>query len=185
MQALHDAELFRSLAPVELGGFGLTIPEGIAVIERVAEQDASTGGCSPSFPAVRSSRRSFAPEAFASVYGPKLGLAAGSLNPVATRAEAVDGGYRFTGRATYLSGSAHAKWMMAAAIVTSGGEPLVADGGIEIRVGLIPIDQARSLDTWHVTGMRATGSTDYEFDDVMVETGCTFEPFRAASGGPG
>ena len=178
VQALHDAELFRMLAPVELGGFGLTIPEGITVIERIAEHDASTGWVFAILAGGALFARSFAPEAFASVYGPKLGLAAGSLNPVATRAEAIDGGYRFTGRATYLSGSAHAQWLMAAAIVTNGGEPLVVDGGIEIRVGLIPIEQARSLDTWHVTGMRATGSTDYEFDDVMVETGSTFEPFR-------
>ena len=42
----------------------------------------------------------------------------------------------------------------------------VRDGG----VGLLPIDRARSLDTWHVTGMRATGSTDYEFTDVLVPT---------------
>ena len=38
--------------------------------------------------------------------------------------------------------------------------------GIEIRSGLFPIEHARSLDTWNVTGMRATGSSDFEFDDV-------------------
>jgi alkylation response protein AidB-like acyl-CoA dehydrogenase len=176
VQALHDADLFRMVVPTELGGLGLTIPEAIEVIERVAEHDASTGwafailGASPLF------ARFLPPATFASLYAGELGLAAGSLNPVATQAEVVDGGYRFTGRGTYLSGSAHAQWIAVAGIVMKDGAPFPA-GGIEIRVGLLPIDQARSLDTWHVTGMRATGSTDYEFADVFVATECTFEPF--------
>ena len=186
VQALHDADLFRMLVPTELGGLGLTIPEALAVIERVAEQDASTGwtfailGASPLF------ARFLPPATFASLLGgPEPGLAAGSLNPVATRADAVDGGYRFTGRGTYLSGSAHAQWIAVAAIVTRDGQPVLTDGIIEIRVGLMPIDSARSLDTWHVTGMRATGSTDYEFADVMIPTDHTFEPFRPREVVPG
>ncbi len=179
VQALHDADLFRVLVPVELGGLGLTIPQALEVMERVAEQDASTGWTyailagSPLF-------ARFLPRATYEklVGGDAPGLAAGSLNPVATRAEVVDGGYRFTGRGTYLSGSAHAQWIAVAAIVTRDGQPDLSSGIVEIRVGLIPIDAARALDTWHVAGMRATGSTDYEFTDVTVATDHTFEPFR-------
>ncbi len=43
---------------------------------------------------------------------------------------------------------------------------------------MFPIDQARSLDTWHVTGMRATGSSDYAFDDVFIPEDWTFETLR-------
>ena len=123
VQALHDADLFRVLVPTELGGPGLTIPEAIEVMERVAEQDASTGwayailGASPVF------ARFLPPATFATLYGGELGLAAGSLNPVATQAEVVDGGYRFTGRGTYLSGSAHAQWIAVAGIVMKDGAP--------------------------------------------------------------
>jgi alkylation response protein AidB-like acyl-CoA dehydrogenase len=179
LQALHDADLFRVLVPTANGGLGLTIPEAIEVIERVAEQDASTGWVYAILAGGPIFARFLAPEAFDALYGAELRLSAGSLNPVSVRAEVVDGGYRFTGRSTYLSGSAHTKWFMAGAIVFENGAPLIVDGGIQIRVGLLPIDQARSLDTWHVTGMRATGSTDYEFADVMVETASTFEPFVA------
>ena len=138
VQALRDADLFRVLVPTALGGSGLTIPEAIAVIERVAENDASTGWAFAILAGGPLFARSFAPDAFAAVCDPELGLAAGSLNPVATRAEVVDGGYLFSGRATYLSGSSHANWVMAAGIVTKAGEPLIVDGGIEIRVGLDP-----------------------------------------------
>src|SRR6478735_5505190 len=93
VQALHDADLFRVLVPTELGGAGMTIPEAIEVIERVAEQDASTGWTyailcgSPIF------ARFLPPATFATLLGGDApGLAAGSLNPMATRAEVVDGG---------------------------------------------------------------------------------------------
>src|SRR5262249_16108325 len=123
--------------------------------------------------------RFLAPDACTALLEDPHAQIAGSLNPVTARAERVDGGYRFSGRATYLSGSAHAGWIMAAAIVTEGGEPVINDFGIGIRAGGLPLEEATRLDTWHVTGMRATGSTDYEFDGVDIDEGWTFAPFAS------
>src|SRR5262249_32604693 len=53
------------------------------------------------------------------------------------------------------------------------------EGQIEIRAGIMPIDQARPLDTWNVSGMRGTGSHDLEFDDVFIPTDWTFLPLAA------
>ena len=83
--ALHDAELFRILVPVELGGHGLTIPESIEVFERVAELDASTGWTLTILADGPSSRGNLAPDAFATICRDPLGLVAGTLNPT-TRA---------------------------------------------------------------------------------------------------
>ena len=94
------------------------------------------------------------------------------------QARKVDGGYVFSGRATYLSGSLHAKWVMSSAMVMDGDKPEIIDGVPHIRTGLFPIEHARCLDTWHVTGMRATGSSDYEFENVEVAEDFTFAPFR-------
>jgi alkylation response protein AidB-like acyl-CoA dehydrogenase len=71
---------------------------------------------------------------------------------------------------------------MAAAIVFDGEAPVVTDGLLEIRAGVFPIEQARNLDTWHVTGMQATGSNEYAFDGVEVDAGWTFEPLRPEVG---
>ena len=180
--ALSEADLFRILVPAELGGHGLSIPESIEIFERVAELDASTGWTLTILADGAVFARNLAPGAFATICGDPRGLVAGTLNPTA-RATITDNGYVFSGRATYLSGSAHAKWAMASAIVFDGDQPVVTDDLIEIRVGVFPIDRARSLDTWHVTGMRATGSTDYEFEDVEIESGWTFAPLRAVVGG--
>jgi indole-3-acetate monooxygenase len=181
--ALHDADLFRIFLPGDLGGYDLTIPESVEIFQRVAECDASTAWVLALLTSGPLFARQMSSTAFASIFGDPRGLMAGTLNPVTARAERVDGGYVFTGRATYLSGSAHAAWVMAAAIVTADGEPVVTDDGIEVRAGAFPIERARSLDSWDVTGMRATGSTDYEFEGVEVAANWTFEPMKARTGG--
>ena len=162
------------LVPVALGGSGLTLPESVEVFERVAMLDASTGWTLSILADGALFARFLAPDAYTTICSDPAGLVAGTLNPTTAFAEQVEGGYVFSGRATYLSGSAHAKWIMAAAIVTRGGEPLFSDDGIEIRAGIFPIERARCLDTWHVTGMRATGSSDYEFTDVEVGEDWTY-----------
>ncbi|MDQ1481812.1 MAG: hypothetical protein QOI44_2673, partial [Actinomycetota bacterium] len=177
VDALHESGLFRTFVPTEYGGLGLTIPEGMRVFERVSALDASTGWtltilCSGSLFA-----RFCAGDTFATICRDSSGLIAGTLNPLSAQAEPVEGGFLFSGRATYLSGSAHARYVMASALVMKDDAPVLADGAIQIRSGFFPIENARSLDTWNVTGMRATGSTDYEFDGVMVATDWTFEPF--------
>ncbi|MDQ1509981.1 MAG: indole-3-acetate monooxygenase [Actinomycetota bacterium] len=177
VDALHAANLFRVFVPTEHGGLGLTIPDAVRVFERISALDASTGWTLTILNSGALFARFFPEQVLATVGRDPTGLVAGSLNPLTARAEPVDGGYLFSGRATYLSGSAHARWIMASALVMKDEAPVLADGAIQIRSGLFPIVQARSLDTWNVTGMCATGSTDYEFDGVMVASDWTFEPF--------
>jgi alkylation response protein AidB-like acyl-CoA dehydrogenase len=184
VDALHGANLFRMLAPTEFGGGGLTIPESVAVLERIASYDASTGWTLAILAAGPLLARFLSDDACKTICSDPHGLVAGTLNPVTAQAERTEGGYVFSGRATYLSGSANAKWIMASALVMRDGELVVTDSGVDIRSGMLPIERAQDLDTWHVTGMRATGSTDYEFTDVEVADGWTFAPFapRPSSG---
>jgi indole-3-acetate monooxygenase len=178
LDALRDAGLFSMLIPLEMGGLGFTIPEFIRVTERVASLDAATGWTLTILADGPLFARFLAPEVYQELCGSPPALIAGSLNPVSARATKVDGGYSFSGVATYLSGSAHAQWIVAAAIVFDGDEPVFTETGIDVRAAAFPIDRARSLDSWNVTGMRATGSTDYEFHDVTVADAWTFEPLR-------
>ncbi|MDQ1477148.1 MAG: indole-3-acetate monooxygenase [Actinomycetota bacterium] len=181
--ALHEADLFRMLVPETFGGLGLTIPQSIEIIEQVATLDASTGWTLAILVDGAIFARRVSPEAFATICGDPHGLIAGTLNPITARARPVDGGFAFSGRATYLSGSAHARWILAAAIVFDGDEPVITDDGIQIRSGIFPIERARDLGTWNVSGMRGTGSNDFEFDDVEVPADWTFEPMRPPTGG--
>src|SRR6185369_17123350 len=85
-------------------------------------------------------------------------VSVGSLNPLGTQAVRDGGGWRFSGRASYVSGSAHASWLMTAGIAIEDGAPRMVDGTPAMRAGLFPIDNARILETWDMAGMRGTGS---------------------------
>ena len=183
VDALHDAGLFRMLVPGEMDGADLTIPEYVEVVERVATLDASTAWTLAILGGGPMLARRLSAGARETIWSDPRGLVCGTLNPATARAEAVDGGFVFSGRATYLSGSAHSRWVMASAIVMRDDAPIVTDGLLEIRAGVFPIERARCLDTWNVAGMCATGSSDHEFDAVEVATDWTFEPLRPVSGG--
>ena len=62
----------------------------------------------------------------------------------------------------------------------------VADGVPELRVAIVPRDEVRFTDGWHVQGLKGTGSYDYEVADVFVPEHRTFalftrEPQRGSS----
>ena len=179
--AFHDAGLFRILLPRKMGGGELTIPDSLRVCEEVARIDGSAGwnvaicSSSPLF------GYNLSRAAFEKIYGDPLGVSAGSLNPATTRVVAADGGWRFSGKATYASASAHATYLMAAGMVLRDGAPQIVDGFPVMRAGLFPIKNAKILNTWATAGMRGTGSNDCEFDNVFVPDEFTFDWLNAKS----
>jgi 3-hydroxy-9,10-secoandrosta-1,3,5(10)-triene-9,17-dione monooxygenase len=76
--------------------------------------------------------------------------------------EVVDGGYRLSGRWQFSSGSAFAEWAFV------GGFRPTPDGGKEMVSFLVPRTDYRIEDTWHVMGLRGTGSNDLVVDDKFV-----------------
>ncbi len=173
--AFHEAGLFRILIPREFGGGEVTIPDSLRLIEEVSRIDASAGWnlsiCSggPLF------GQNLSRAAFETIYGPPRGITAGSLNPMTSRAVQVEGGWRFSGRATNASGSGHATYLMAAAVVLHDGAPRFVDGFPVLRAGMFPIEHAKVLNTWSTSGMRGTGSNDCVFEEVFVPGEFTFD----------
>ncbi|HUY27510.1 MAG TPA: acyl-CoA dehydrogenase family protein [Candidatus Binataceae bacterium] len=179
--AFHEAGLFRILVPGNMGGGELTIPDSLRLCEEVARIDGSAGWnlaiCSggPLF------GYNLSRAAFETIYGDPRGVSAGSLNPVTTRVVEVEGGWQFSGRATYASASAHATYLMAAGMVLRDGAPQIVDGFPVMRAGLFPISHAKILNTWSTTGMRGTGSNDCVFENVFVTDEFTFDWLNAKS----
>ena len=142
IDAFHDAGLLRIHVPRNMGGGELTIPDSLRLCEEVARIDGSAGWnlaiCSggPLF------GYNLSRAAFEKIYGDPLGVSAGSLNPATTRVVAADGGWRFSGKATYASASAHATYLMAAGMVLRDGAPEMVDGFPMMRAGLFPIKHA-------------------------------------------
>ncbi|HLI80995.1 MAG TPA: acyl-CoA dehydrogenase family protein [Candidatus Binataceae bacterium] len=179
--AFHDAGLFRIFLPRSMNGGDLTIPDSLRLIEEVARIDASAGWnfaiCSggPLFGHYVSRA------AFEKLFSGAREVGAGSLNPMTSQATRVDGGWRFSGKATNASGSNHATHLLAAALILREGAPQIVNGVPVLRAGFIPATQAKILDTWSTAGMRGTGSNDCVFENVLVPDEFTFDWLNAQS----
>jgi alkylation response protein AidB-like acyl-CoA dehydrogenase len=94
---------------------------------------------------------------------------AGVSQPAGT-AEAAEGGWRVNGRWPFASGCLHADWMVGVCIMTEGGKRLVGpDGkGPLLRGFFMPAADWEIEDTWHVAGLKGTGSHHIVFKDKVV-----------------
>ena len=83
------------------------------------------------------------------------------------------GGYRITGGAPFVSNCHDVQWIATTATVTAG-DPSRAAGASEVVMAYFHRDCCHVIDTWHVMGMRGTGSHDVAVTDVFVPTVRTF-----------
>ena len=98
--------------------------------------------------------------------GPDV-IVAGAINPTGS-IERVDDGYRVTGRWAFASGCEHADWLFADCVEG------IVDGVPKLRMALLTPDEVVIEDTWHVSGLRGTGSHHFHVDGVVVPPERTF-----------
>src|SRR5215216_2381657 len=169
-EALRDAGLFAIAASRELGGAEVRDDRLMQVIEELSRQDASVGWNLTIAAHVSVVASSYLPVTSRDdIYRNGANTVfAGGLLPKGT-ASAVAGGFRLTGRWTFASGCQQADWIFAPSVVIVDGRPrLRPDGSAEIRAFCVAASECDILDTWHTTGLRGTGSHDYELADVYV-----------------
>jgi alkylation response protein AidB-like acyl-CoA dehydrogenase len=84
------------------------------------------------------------------------------------------GGYRITGRAPFVSNCHDANWIATSAVVAGDQTRPDGQGEPELVMVYLPRESCQVIDTWHVMGMRGTGSNDVAVTDVFVPTVRTF-----------
>lgn len=78
------------------------------------------------------------------------------------KVERAPGGYRISGRWSFSSGCDHCQWVFLGGFApTEGGPP-------DMRTFLVPRADYTIDDTWHVMGLKGTGSKDIVLKDVFV-----------------
>jgi alkylation response protein AidB-like acyl-CoA dehydrogenase len=168
-QALIERDLFRLLQPKSLGGAELDPLDHVQILEAVAQHDASTAWCLGQNNVCGMTAAYVAPDVAREIFNGPRGILAWGPGPA--QARAVPGGYRLTGRFNFASGSRHATWLGAhvPVIEPDGKRRLWPDGSAPATYTLLfPRSSVRIEDTWHVIGLRGTGSDGYHAEDLFV-----------------
>jgi alkylation response protein AidB-like acyl-CoA dehydrogenase len=168
VEALRAAGLYRMWRPKALGGLEVDPITAFRVIEELSRIDSAAGWNLQSS-TVADTLGAWLPEAGATeVFGDPRTILAGAFFPPRT-AVAVNGGYRVTGRTTFVSGASEADWVGGLAHVLDGGEPrLGPDGEPFTLLTLLPRAEVEVIDNWDTLGMCGTGSHDVAVTDVIV-----------------
>jgi 3-hydroxy-9,10-secoandrosta-1,3,5(10)-triene-9,17-dione monooxygenase len=165
IQDMQDAELFQALQPRSWGGHEVSLDVINDIQMTLAEGCMSSAWVFSVLAVEPFLLAQLDPQAAADVWGNDIrtlvsGTSAGSPGNKFT---AVKGGYKLSGRWRFASGSAHATWTFL------GGCALIdAEGkATQYRV-LIPREDYEIVDTWRVTGLKATGSNDIIVTDAFI-----------------
>jgi len=166
--ALVRHELFRLWIPRRAAGLELSLTEALQIYEAAACIDGSVGWAVM----IGSGGGLFAaylsPSTAHALYSPANAVIAGSGAPDGL-AERVAGGYRATGHWRYASGADYATTFTANCRVVERGSPVLAsDGAPLIRAMAFDASQVKVIPAWDTSGMRGTGSDDFEVNEVFV-----------------
>ena len=168
LEDLKVAGTFRLTGPASHGGLEADLPTALRIFEALAKADASVawtvmlGGSG--WRDLAGLPRATFDALFAD--GPDV-IVAGAINPTGS-IEPVDDGYRVTGRWAFASGCEHAGWLFADCMEG------IVDGVPKLRMALLTPDEVVIEDTWHVSGLRGTGSHHFRVDGVVIPPERTF-----------
>lgn len=167
-EALADAGMFHLAVPRAIGGGEIDLPTYVQVIEELGKADASTGWVVNQGAIYGTYAARMPPEVARAIWiDPPRSVVANTPAPTA-QAVVVPGGYRVTGRQGFSTGCRHASWVAAHAQVIDDGALRLENGQPEMRYLFVPVGEAELLDTWHVRGMRGTGTHHFAVNDVFV-----------------
>lgn len=163
IQAIRDSGIFSLMTPKRFGGHEADIDTFFEVALTLSRADASMGWLIAfymehtlwfcGFP------QEFQEELFADQ---SYVLAPATLNIAGGSAQAVEGGYRVSGRWQWGTGIVHADWVLVGAMMAADDSPPAP------VFFALPREDVEAIDTWHVAGMCSTGSYDIQIDDVFV-----------------
>jgi len=163
-----SAGLYRTCVPEVYGGLELPPAETMEAIEILAQADGASAWCG-FIGATSGTVLAMLPEAAArEIFATPETLLSGVFAPRG-KAIVVDGGFQVEGQWQWGSGTQNADWILAGCQVIRDGEPeLLRNGTPRSRMMLVPASEVEFVDTWYVSGLSGTGSTDFAIHDRFV-----------------
>jgi alkylation response protein AidB-like acyl-CoA dehydrogenase len=166
--AIADAGLFLLAFPRSMGGGEIDLPTYIQVIEEVGKADASTGWVLNQCAIFATYAARMPRDLARSIWVDTPRSVVANTPQANAQAVVVPGGYRVTGRQGFSTGCRNASWIASHAEVIENGKVRLDQGVPETRYLFVPVAEVELLDTWHVRGMRGTGTHHFAVNDVFV-----------------
>jgi alkylation response protein AidB-like acyl-CoA dehydrogenase len=185
LEKLRSTGAFRMFKPQSHGGLELRLPEALEIVAALGKIEGSIGWTVMIGNGTDLFASLLPRETYDRVYqnGPDT-ILAGSSQPAGT-AEPVAGGWRVSGRWPFASGCQHADWMLGFCVMTEGGKPVLTDSGPLVRGFALPAREWQIEDTWHVAGLKGTGSHHIAIKDALVPASNFFDVWTGTSCLPG
>lgn len=159
---LQKAGLFGVLKPKKYGGYEMDPQVFYEVCATLGEGCMSTAWVYGVVGVHNWQIALFDPRAAEDVWGKDTSALIGSTYMPKGQVEPVEGGFKFSGRWSFASGVDHVDWIFLGGLIFKDGQPP------EYRTFLLPREDIEIVDTWHVMGLKGTGSKDVVVKDAFV-----------------
>lgn len=165
---ISAAGLYRLCVPSSLGGAEASPTKLIGAVEALATGDAAAGWCVAVCATSGMLAAYIDEEAAGEVYSDPDSVTGGVFAP-SGRAAADGDRLIVSGRWRFTSNVANCDWLMGGCVVHDGDKPRMGPGGRpDVQLVLFPAEDAEVIDTWSVSGLRATGSHDSAVAELEV-----------------
>ncbi|MGB5483937.1 acyl-CoA dehydrogenase family protein [Parasphingorhabdus sp.] len=165
---LAAAGAFNLSKPAALGGLELEPLDFMKIVETVAEADASTSWCLMIAVTSTLGAAYMAEPAAREIFGADDVITGGVFAPMG-KAEDKGDHYLLSGQWQWGSGSANCSWLGGGAMILRDGELQKFDNGAPYhRMLFFPAKDVSFIDSWHVAGLKGTGSGDFSVEGVKV-----------------
>lgn len=156
------AGFFRMIQPGEYGGYELSPLDLFQVSIEIAKACPSSGWVLNLLAVHNWEVALLEPQAGAAIWGSDDRTRLSSSYAPFGKVQAVEGGFRVGGRWPWSSGCDHGQWAIL------GGIAHDEAGNADPRSFFIPRSDYVIDDTWHVIGLKGTGSKDIVVEDAFV-----------------
>lgn len=161
--AMKDSGLLRVLQPAHWGGYEMDLETFVRVGTEIASGDTSTGWVYCILGIHNFWIGYVDPQLQEEIWGKDSNVVMADCFAPNGKAQPVAGGFRLTGRWSFLSGLWASDWVAVGALVApeSGGRP-------EWTMFFVPKSDCQLDDQWHVVGMKGTDSNTINIENVFV-----------------
>lgn len=174
LNLIYKNNWFNIMVPKSLGGLEWEFPKIVRMLESLSWADANLGWCVNLGAGANMFSGYLEKNAAQQIFNSEKTCCAGS-GAISGTATKVAGGYKVSGTWKYASGSAHATHFTANCfILDENNNKQFENEKLVFKSFIFPKENVEVKDSWHVIGLKATSSNEFEVNNLFVPENCCF-----------